>query len=379
MDPHALIDTSVSSAVPAPYWFIQFFKVLGFTLHAVPMNLWYAGIVLAMILHAGGGEHARRFGRRLMLQMPVIVAFGVNLGIVPLLFIQVAYYKVFYPATILMAWFWFAIVLLLTAAYYGVYACAFGLREGGRGMTPLRYAAGWCAAVFFILIGFFFANGFSLMANVGAWPDLWLSTHAGGAALGTALNAGDAGLWPRWLMMFGLALTTTAVWSLVDAAWFAGGESEDYKRWVKRFAFRLYTAGAVWFAITGSWYVFGTWSAGVRDAMWRSPLVVLTVLTAVAPGLPWLLMFRRRQGDEPIGRPAASLIGLAQLGVLGVNAVSRQIVQNVELSGYLNVAGLPEETQWSPLVMFLAVFVAGLGIVGWMIAQVLKASPEPSP
>ena len=35
--------------------------------------------------------------------MPVIVAVGINLGIVPLLFIQVAYYKFFYPATILMA------------------------------------------------------------------------------------------------------------------------------------------------------------------------------------------------------------------------------------------------------------------------------------
>ena len=45
--------------------------------------------------------------------MPVIVAVGVNLGVVPLLFVQLAYHRVFYPATILMAWFWLGIIVLL--------------------------------------------------------------------------------------------------------------------------------------------------------------------------------------------------------------------------------------------------------------------------
>ena len=42
------IDATELPALPAPFWFIQFFKVLGFTLHAVPMNLWYAGAILAV-------------------------------------------------------------------------------------------------------------------------------------------------------------------------------------------------------------------------------------------------------------------------------------------------------------------------------------------
>ena len=64
--------------------------------------------------------------------MPVIVAVGINLGIVPLLFIQLAYYKVFYPATILMACFWLAIIVLLIPAYYGVYAYAWALHDGAK-------------------------------------------------------------------------------------------------------------------------------------------------------------------------------------------------------------------------------------------------------
>ena len=73
----------------------------------------------------------RRFAGRLLQQMPIIVAFGINFGIVPLLFMQLAYYKVFYPATILMACFWLAIIVLLIPAYYGVYAYALGLSNSG--------------------------------------------------------------------------------------------------------------------------------------------------------------------------------------------------------------------------------------------------------
>ena len=374
MDPQSLIDATRFPAVPAPFWFIQFFKVLGFTLHAVPMNLWYAGVVLAMVLRAAGPEHGKRFAGRLMAQMPVVVAYGVNLGIVPLLFVQVAYFKVFYPATILTAWFWFAIVVLLIPAYYGVYAYAWGLRDGGRGMTPRKRVGGWLAAVLFVALGLLFANGFSLMTNVEAWPDLWWSTNVGGAALGTATNAGDPSLWPRWLMMFGLALTTTAAWVVVDAAWFGRSESPEYQRWAPEFAWKLYTAGLAWFAVAGTWYVLGTWSADVWNVMVRGPLIVLTVLTAVAPGLPWLPLYRARRSETGPSRPAASLIGLAQFGVLGINAVSRQIVQNVELLPHLDVAGQRTEVQWSPMAMFLLTFVAGLGLIAWMIGRVVAAS-----
>ena len=120
IEPQSLIDTTITPGLPAPFWFIQFLKVLGFSLHEVPMNLWYAGIICSMILAAAGHPQGRRFSSRLMSQMPVLIALGVNFGIVPLLFIQVAYSKLFYPATILMAWFWLAVILLLTPAYYGV-------------------------------------------------------------------------------------------------------------------------------------------------------------------------------------------------------------------------------------------------------------------
>ena len=145
----------------------------------------------ASVLHFGRNPHGQRFGGRLLQQMPLIVAVGVNLGIVPLLFVQLAYFQVFYPATILMAWFWLAIIGLLIPAYYGVYAYAWASATGESGsMARWRVAAGWCAAILFLAIGFIFANGMSLMEHVGRWPELWQAHSVAGAATGHRLELG---------------------------------------------------------------------------------------------------------------------------------------------------------------------------------------------
>ncbi|OGO42644.1 MAG: hypothetical protein A2Z04_00260, partial [Chloroflexi bacterium RBG_16_57_9] len=331
MDPTTLIGPENSLGLPAPFWFIEFFKVLGFALHMVPMNLWYAGLIISAILSVRGSVNSKRFARRLIKQMPFFIAFGINLGIIPLLFTQVAYYQVFYPSTILMAWPWFTVIGLLMVAYYGTYIYALQIRNDH--ITRLGLAAGWMSTVMFITIGFLFANNFSLMVNLAAWPGLWQSTSVAGAPLGIALNLTDPTLWPRWLMMLGLAVTTVGAYIIVDAAFFARKESDAYKRWIPRAALIIYTIGIVKFAITGTWYFFLALRPDVRALMLSAPYVVLTIITAVAPGLPWLLILSQRKG---VTRRLALLTGLAQFGVIALNAVSRQAVQNADLGKYLD-------------------------------------------
>ncbi len=373
MNPTELIGPPSPLGYPAPYWFLVTFKVLGFTLHMGPMHLWFAGILLAMILAQWGGAHAQRWSTRLTRQMPVIIALGINFGIVPLLFTQVAYYRVFYPATILMAWPWFSIIILLTFAYYGVYIYVTGLKDGAE-LTLFKRAAGWVSAILFIVIGFLFSNGFSLMTHLSAWPKLWQETSVAGAPLGTALNTSDPTLWPRWLMMFGLALTTVAAYTVFDAGVFARRESAEYQRWAAGFALKLYTVGLIWFAVMGLWYL-STWPADARDQMLSSPLIVLTALTALGPGLPWLLILSQRR---QITQVLAMLTGLAQFGVLALNAISRQVLQNLELRKFLDVTAEPVNLQLSPLIVFLVLFIVGLGVVVWMVGKVWRAERQPA-
>lgn len=373
MDPSQLVSPSSPLGAPAPYWLLVTFKVLGFTLHVIPMNIWLAGTLLAMVLRWRGGEHARRFSGRLMNQMPIIIALGINFGIVPLLFTQVAYYRVFYPATILMAWPWFSVIILVMLAYYGIYIYVVGLRRDR--LTPLRRAAGWLASLLFVAISFIFSNAFSLMTNVRAWPALWEKTSVAGAPLGIALNTGDPTLWPRWLMMLGLALTTTAAYAVVDAGVFAFRESTAYRRWISGVALRLYSLGMVWYGLAGSWYVFGTWPADLRQMMLSGSLIALTAVTALSPGLPWLLIVAQRHG---MTRALALVTALAQAGVVGLNAISRQVVQNAELRRFVDVTTEPVNLQTSPLIVFLLLFVAGLVVVGWMVSKALVAARHPA-
>jgi uncharacterized membrane protein YhaH (DUF805 family) len=113
----------------------------------------------------------------------------------------------------------------------------------------------------------------------------------------------------------------------------------------------------------------------VNDAMFRGPLVVLTILTAVIPALPWALLFVRRTGERMITRQFALLVGTAQVAVLALNAISRQVVQNIELEPYMQRWG--EAVQWSPLIAFLVVFLTGAGVTIWMLVQAFKPF-EPS-
>jgi hypothetical protein len=240
-----------------------------------------------------------------------------------------------------------------------------------QNVTRLGRAAGWVSALFFIAIGFIFANNFSLMTNLGMWTALWQGTNVAGAPLGTALNVFDMTLLPRWLMMIGLALTTLGAYIVVETALFAGQESADYKRWAPGFAVKIYTLGMVWFGIAGSAYIFAAMRADIRALLLNQPMIVLTVLTAISPGLAWLLVLAQRNGITP---RLAVLAGIAQFAAIALNAVSRQIVQNAELAKYLDVSAEPVNLQLSPLVVFLVLFVAGLAVLAWMVAQVMKAN-----
>jgi hypothetical protein len=372
MDPSQFVAPNNPLGSPAPFWFIELFKVLGFILHIIPMNLWYAGIIIAMLLYWKGSEHGQLLSKRLMKQMPIIVAFGINLGIVPLLFVQVSYYKVFYPATILMGWFWFSIFGMLIFAYYGVYIYAAGLKNETKPLGRIQITAGWVSSILFISIGFIFANSFSLMTNLGAWESIWHQTSVAGAPLGISLNTLDPSLIPRWLMMFGIALMTTAAYISFDTWMFAKKESDEYKKWAIKFSLNLYGIGIAWFALMGSLYVFGTWSPEVRKTMLSTPFLILTFLTAISPGLPFMCIAAQRKGTTKL---LALLTIHAQLLVIIFNAISRQLVQNIELKRYFDPSAEPVNLQLSPLILFLILFIFGLAVIFWMLRKVATSRP----
>ena len=367
--PHSLIAPPSPVGYPTPFWFIELFKVLGFAFHVAPMNLWYAGAIIAAGFGILGKGNARTVGLHIARALPFAIAFGVNFGIIPLLFIQVAYHQFFYPATILMAWPWFSVFWLVTLAYFAIYLYKLSIE---RNLSPkVGNVGGWLAGILFIIVGFFFANALSLMVRADGWWGIFKQANTSGAATGFALNTSDPTLFPRWLFMFGLALTTTASFVIVDAAFFSHRDSEDYRRYARKFAFVLYNIGLLWFIGSGSWYIFGTRPDAFPTALQNPIMKIIFPLTMVSPGLPWLLILLQLKWPS---WKLAALTGLAQFGVIFLNAISRQWLQNVEISRYADLAARPVNLQTGALIVFLLFFIAGLVVVAWMVWKIVQVN-----
>ena len=215
----------------------------------------------------------------------------------------------------------------------------------------------------------------SLMVNVDAWQELWNETSVHGAALGTALNVADPTIWSRWLIMFSLGLMTTAVWSAVDAAWLGGGGDEEHAAWRSAFAWKLYTLGLVVFGAAGFWYMKLIGSIG-EENIFGGQMMALPVLTGLLPVVVWGVLFLKGMSPAPFTKLFALALGLVQFVLLAVNAIVRQYVQNIQLREYMQ--GWGERVQWSPLILFLIIFVAGVALIVWMLAVAAKPYQPPA-
>lgn len=369
MNPRHLLPPDNPLGYPTPFWFIQFFKVLGFALHVSMMNIWYAGAPLAIILATFGTQRAKAVGHHIARALPFVLALGINFGIIPLLFMQVAYYQFFYSATILIAWPWFAVFWVVMMGYASVYLYRLSL----EGKFPAAWGrlGGWLAAGLFLVVGLIFSAAMSLLAAPDRWWKVFSSANVAGAPTGLILDFSDPTLVPRWLFMFGIAITTTAAFVMLDAAYMSSREDDTYHGYAARFSAVLYTLGIVWFAGFGSWYIFGTRPFAFSQALADPIMRIIFPITMVSPGLPWILIMLQWNGPR---RLLAALTGFAQFGVIALNGVSRQWLQNVEIGRYVDLAAKPVDLQLSAMVVFLVFFAAGIGIIAWITLRIIRVN-----
>ncbi|MDD3585592.1 MAG: hypothetical protein PHQ75_00290 [Thermoguttaceae bacterium] len=208
------IDPSTLPGLCAPFWFVQLFKILGFVLHCIPMSLWFVGLPMALFLYLVGRRNARRYAGRLICQLPVVMALGINLGIVPLLFVQTAYYKAFYTSTVLMAVHWFAVLVLVGIAYYAIYGCAASLNQS---RTRRLVICGTIAVFCLTACSLIFTSQWTFMALPDAWLEVFAKKSVAGAATGLGTWWRDPVVYLRWCSMIGLGFSTLAFWTLFDA------------------------------------------------------------------------------------------------------------------------------------------------------------------
>jgi hypothetical protein len=101
--------------------------------------------------------------------LPIIMALVMNLGVPPLLFLQVVYSPFFFSSSILLAVPWLLVFFLLLLSYGMIYATKYAAKEKWQAILFMTISA-----VSALWIAFTFSNNVSLMIR----PDYWQQVYS---------------------------------------------------------------------------------------------------------------------------------------------------------------------------------------------------------
>ena len=336
-------------ALPAHYLVFQVLETVTLVAHFLAMNLVLGGAIIFWWRSAAGGARPDPVVPALAGSLPATVAVAVNLGVAPLLFVQVLYGHLLYTSSILMAVYWLAVIGCLILAYATAYLVKYRLAAGGAAQPALLTLVVACL----LAIAFFMTNNFTLMQRIDLWPAYFDHPE------GTLLNLGDATLWPRYLHMVASAVAVAGL----GLAWYGRLLRRD--RPEQRL--EIEAAGRRWCIVAtmvnfafGAWFLAAVSAAGIlRGALfWWFHLLVAAGVLLAALGLVQL-------GGGRLGR--ASLLLLAAVAAM---VVGRELLRVAQLAPWFQVTELTVEAQYTPLFVFLLSLAAGAALVVWMVGLV---------
>ncbi|MBQ3454126.1 MAG: hypothetical protein IJG25_04600, partial [Thermoguttaceae bacterium] len=150
---------------------------------------------------------------------------------------------------------------------------------------------------------------------------------------------------------------------------------ENYPEWMRRFAlclqwFGLFTAaGLLWYYYYKLLPLDPETMAPILQSGARHLLTAVLAALGVFGLVSIFALFGKLRGRSL----ACALFG-ADLLVVSLWAIARQMIQNAQLKSYLDVSMIPQQVEWSPLIIFLIVFVIGAGVVVYLINKAVQAN-----
>ena len=355
--------------LPAPVWLLKLLHIVTLALHFVAVEMLLGGLLVAIVLSlfrksANASVTARALARRLT----VVMTYVINLGVPPLLFAQVLYGRALYTSSVLIGIYWIAIIPVLMLVYWLLYR--FNARlEAGK-------SAWWVGLIAWLLAGGVartLSTNMTLMLRPEAWRGLYSAS-----AMGAFLPTSDPTLTPRWLLMMAGGLLIAGLWLV----YLAGRSTFTAEQ--KSFVAAL---GGDLTVIFGIVYLFaGFWAASVQ------PQAVKLGLAHGVAGHP----LYRFEGFAAYGWIALVVVALLVGAIAAATRISAawlswtsvlaavllEIMLTVYRDGVRDVTLLSKGydvwdravvTNWGVVGLFLALFVAGLGVIGWLVSVVARA------
>ncbi len=365
MNPYPAVDPI---PLPAPVWLMKLLHVVTLSLHFVAVEMLLGGLLLAILLSLfRSSAHAHVAARALAKRLTIVMTYVINLGVPPLLFAQVLYGRALYTSSVLIGVYWIALIPTLILVYWLLYKFSARLDQGK--------SAWWVGLIAWLLAGGVartLTTNMTLMLRPETWHGMYSSS-----ALGAFLPTGDPTLTPRWLLMMAGGLFIGGLWMV-----YLAGRS-TFTAEEKTFVGGLGGKVAAGFGIV--YLAAGLWAASVQPDAVKTGLAGHALYPAYKfagfAGYGWIAMVAVAVLVGAIagfGKITAGWLSwtavLAAVLVEIMLTVYRDGVRDVTLlsKGY-DVWDRAVATNWGVVGLFLVLFVASLGVVGWLVSVVARA------
>ncbi len=351
MDPAGLIP--VADAIPTQWGWFYFFLILTFILHLLLMNVMLGGGIIALVRHFRKKNGLCPVCKDISIKLPYKIAFTINFGVAPLLFLQVLYGQFIYVSSIMMAVYWLSVVGILIVMYYSAYIYDFKYDQ----WPNLRLYFLVVMVVLALVIAFFFSNNMTLMLNPEKWTGYF--DHRSG----TMLNLGDPTLIPRYLHFVVASIAVGGLFMAITWKFKQDPKAAQYiDEGLKWFSYSTLVQIGVglWFLISLPQEIMLLFMGG---SVFHTAIFLLGLL-----GVAMILVFSFK---KMVWATTGGLVLTIAFMVL-----MRDLVRNAYLSPFYHPSERVVIPEYGPLFIFLAVFVLGLGAVFYMLKLAYEAGKE---
>lgn len=346
--------------LPAPVWLLWVLLTLTFVLHVLPMNLVLGGSIIGLVSRLRARRHppAAALAGLVAHALPPLVATAVTMGVAALLFLQVLFGRLFFPAAVLMAVPWLAVVPVLIVGYYATYA--------GRSSTRTVFA--WTAAALFCVIAFVYANAMGLMLRPAEFLPRFQAS-----ANGLHLNLGDPTLVPRFLHVLLGALAVSGL-AVAVAGTLRRRDDPATGEWMARHGVAWCAAATILNFLPGFWWLAALPRETLLMFLGHDPAAAAVFTFGLLAGLAAIAL------AVPAGFSAQAPRGLivASAAALTLAVVLMVIVRDMARTSILRANGfeLPARVspQWSAIAIFAVLLLAAAVTVWWMVGRLVRGA-----
>ncbi len=346
MDPSNLIPTPDTIPAPAPVFIAL--ELLTFLLHILIINSMLGGsLILFFSKSKMNKDQFQSNQKALAKKIPVLIALGINMGVAPLLFVQVVYGHLFYSSSVLMAVFWIMVIPLLILAYYSAYVHASNYsKKELLGKTALGITI-----LFVLYIGLMLVNNNSMMEQPETWGAYFDNRD------GTILNLSDPTLIPRYLHFVTASVAIGGLF--LSTVWFfrkrKGIEVADEK--IKT-GLKIFAIGTSVQIAVGFWYLLSIPSEFMLKFMGQDMIATIFLMIGIAAGVGALIF-------GFLGKYIPAVVHL--LLTLIAMIITRFNLRTFYLEDNFQISSLELSPQYFVMFLFFAVFIIGLASVGYML------------